>query len=163
VTDIELRNRAVMAFTLLTGARDGAIASPKLKHVDVLEGKVVQDAREVRTKFSKTFTTWFFPVGEDGSPDRCRLAGISHDREATWPSRPTVSGHGGRAGSVSPVPDGRPLARALVQCHAQRRPMQSLRSSHMTPRFSTKCAQPFTYRAKPAPCASCCRASYCGW
>ena len=64
-TDIELRNRAVMAFTLLTGARDGAIASLKLKHVDVAEGKVVQDAREVRTKFSKTFTTWFFPVGED--------------------------------------------------------------------------------------------------
>jgi integrase len=26
---------------------------------------VVQDAREVRTKFSKTFTTCFFPVGED--------------------------------------------------------------------------------------------------
>ena len=25
----------------------------------------MQDAREVRTKFSKTFTTWFFPVGED--------------------------------------------------------------------------------------------------
>ena len=45
MTDIELRNRAVMAFTLLTGARDGAIASPKLKHVDVLDGKVVQDAR----------------------------------------------------------------------------------------------------------------------
>ena len=65
VTDIELRNRAVVAFTLLTGARDGAIASLKRKHVDVVEGKVVQDAREVRTKFSKTFTTWFFPVGED--------------------------------------------------------------------------------------------------
>jgi integrase/recombinase XerD len=31
----------------------------------ILEGKVVQDAREVRTKFSKTFTTWFFPVGEE--------------------------------------------------------------------------------------------------
>ena len=65
VTDIELRNRAVVAFTGLTGARDGAIASLKLKHVDVVEGKVVQDAREVRTKFSKTFTTWFFPVGND--------------------------------------------------------------------------------------------------
>ena len=64
-TDIELRNRAVVAFTLLTGARDGAIASFKRKHVDVVEGKIVQDAREVRTKFSKTFTTWFFPVGED--------------------------------------------------------------------------------------------------
>ena len=65
VTDVELRNRAVIAFTLLTGARDGAIASLKLKHVVIVEGKVVQDAREVRTKFSKTFTTWFFPVGED--------------------------------------------------------------------------------------------------
>jgi len=64
-TDVELRNRAVVAFTLLTGARDGAIASLKLKHVDILGNKVEQDAREVRTKFSKTFTTWFFPVGDD--------------------------------------------------------------------------------------------------
>ena len=64
-TDIELRNRALVAFTLLTGARDGAIASLKRKHVDIVEGKIMQDAREVRTKFSKTFTTWFFPVGED--------------------------------------------------------------------------------------------------
>ena len=64
-TDIELRNRAVVAFTLLTGVRDGAIASLKLKHVDVKEKLVIQDAREVRTKFSKTFTTWFFPVDED--------------------------------------------------------------------------------------------------
>ena len=55
----------MVAFTLLTGARDGAVASLKRKHVDTVEGKVVQDAREVRTKFSKTFTTWFFPVGED--------------------------------------------------------------------------------------------------
>jgi integrase len=65
VTDIELRNRAVVAFTLLSGARDGAIASLKRKHIDIVEDKIVQDAREVRTKFSKTFTTWFFPVGND--------------------------------------------------------------------------------------------------
>jgi integrase len=64
-TDVDLRNRTVVALTLLTGARDGAIASLKLKHIDVVEGKVVQDAREVRTKFSKTITTWFFPVGDD--------------------------------------------------------------------------------------------------
>ena len=64
-TDVDLRDRAVVAFTLLTGARDGAIASLKLKHIDIVGGKVVQDAREVRTKFSKTFTTWFFPVGDD--------------------------------------------------------------------------------------------------
>ena len=62
-TDVERRNRALVAFTLLTGARDSAIASMKLKHVDVASGKVSQDAREVRTKYSKTFTTYFFPVG----------------------------------------------------------------------------------------------------
>jgi len=64
-TEIERRNRALVAFTLLTGARDGAIASIKLKHVDLIEGCVHQDAREVRTKFSKTFTTYFFPVGAE--------------------------------------------------------------------------------------------------
>jgi integrase len=64
-TEIERRNYALIAFTLLTGVRDGALASLKLKHVDLAASKVVQDAREVKTKFSKSFTTWFFPVGDD--------------------------------------------------------------------------------------------------
>jgi hypothetical protein len=38
------------------------MASLKLKHVDVVEGMVDQDAREVNTKFAKSFTTWCFPV-----------------------------------------------------------------------------------------------------
>ncbi|MFZ2451625.1 MAG: site-specific integrase [Methylovulum miyakonense] len=63
-SDIERRNRSLIAFTLLTGARDSAIASMKLKHVDIVGGSVFQDAREVNTKFSKTFNTFFFPVGE---------------------------------------------------------------------------------------------------
>ncbi|MFK5915587.1 MAG: site-specific integrase [Woeseiaceae bacterium] len=65
VTAIEKRDRALIAFTLLTGARDSAIASLKLKHVDFKADTVYQDAREVNTKFSKTFTTYFFPVGDD--------------------------------------------------------------------------------------------------
>jgi integrase/recombinase XerD len=36
----------------------------KLKHIDVVGNKIYQDAREVNTKFSKTFTTDFFPVGD---------------------------------------------------------------------------------------------------
>jgi integrase len=64
-TEIERRDRAVIAFTILTGARDGAIASLKLRHIDLVEGKIDQDAREVQTKFSKSFVTTFFPVGED--------------------------------------------------------------------------------------------------
>lgn len=64
-TEIERRNRALVAFTLLTGARDSAIVSMKLKHVDLIAGCVIQDARDVKTKFSKTFSTFFFPVGEN--------------------------------------------------------------------------------------------------
>jgi integrase len=64
-TEIERRDRALIAFTLLTGARDSAIASMKLKHVDLIAKSVNQDAREVQTKFSKTFKTYFFPVGDE--------------------------------------------------------------------------------------------------
>jgi integrase len=64
-TETERRDRALIAFTILTGARDGAIASLKLKHIDIDQGRVDQDARQVKTKFSKSFTTWFFPVGDD--------------------------------------------------------------------------------------------------
>ena len=64
-TDIEKRDRALVAFTLLSGARDDAIASMSIRHVDLDRHTVFQDARDVRTKNRKTFTTWFFPVGAD--------------------------------------------------------------------------------------------------
>jgi integrase len=63
--EIERRNRALIAFALMTGARDSAIASMKLKHIDLNRRSVFQDARDVKTKFSKTFTTFFFQVGEE--------------------------------------------------------------------------------------------------
>ena len=65
VTPVERRNRAIIACTLLTGMRDNAIASLSLKHVDLSRRKVFQDAREVRTKGAKTFTSSFFPVGNE--------------------------------------------------------------------------------------------------
>jgi integrase len=64
-TEVDRRDRALIAFTILTGARDRATASLKLKHIDVEQGEVDQDARQVDTKFSKSFPTWFFPVGDD--------------------------------------------------------------------------------------------------
>jgi integrase len=64
-TALERRNRALIAFTLLSGARDNAIASMSVKHVNIDQERLNQDAREVRTKNAKTMTTWFFPVGED--------------------------------------------------------------------------------------------------
>jgi integrase len=53
------------AFALASGARDNAIASFSLKHIDVAARTVFHDARDVRTKNAKTFTSTFFPVGGD--------------------------------------------------------------------------------------------------
>jgi integrase len=64
-TEIERRDRALVAFAILTGARDRAIVSFRLKHIDVEHELLEQDARQVCTKRAKTFTTWFFPVGAD--------------------------------------------------------------------------------------------------
>lgn len=64
-SDIEKRDRAIIAFTLLTGARDDATASFCLKHIDLDARRVCHDARSVRTKARKTFTTFFFPVGDE--------------------------------------------------------------------------------------------------
>jgi site-specific recombinase XerC len=64
-TAIERRNRAIVAFAILTGVRDGALTSFRLKHIDVGAQTLFQDAREVRTKGRKTFTSIFFPVGPE--------------------------------------------------------------------------------------------------
>lgn len=63
--DIELRNRALITFTILTGIRDSALASLRLKHIKLDEKLVEQLPPEVKTKFGKTIYTYFFPVGED--------------------------------------------------------------------------------------------------
>jgi integrase len=60
--DFQKRDKALFAFFMLTGARDGAVASIRLKHVNVDLGHVFQDAREVKTKAAKTIHCQFFPV-----------------------------------------------------------------------------------------------------
>lgn len=66
-TEVERRDQALIAFTLLTGMRDSAIASLSLKHIDTSRDPVLvrQDPNEVKTKFSKAINTYFFPVGDD--------------------------------------------------------------------------------------------------
>src|SRR5262249_15298907 len=105
ITEIERRDRALIAFTILTGARDGAIASLKLKHIDIDQRRVDQDARQVKTKFAKSFTTWFFPVGHDireivGVPARnfstdttCGVITMWDSKSSTMPSERRASTH----------------------------------------------------------------------
>jgi hypothetical protein len=57
-------DRALIAMAIVSGARDGALASLKFPHIDVEQVFLDQDARDVRTKFSKTISTVFFPASE---------------------------------------------------------------------------------------------------
>ncbi len=78
-TEFERRDKALFAFFMLTGARDGAVASLKLKHVNVALGHVFQDAREVNTKAAKTIHCQFFPV--DKAYADCFAAWVTYLRE----------------------------------------------------------------------------------
>lgn len=63
-TEVQRCNRALIAFILLTGIRDGTLISLKIKDVNLENELVAQNPREVSTKFSKQINTFFFPVGE---------------------------------------------------------------------------------------------------
>lgn len=62
---IARRDRAILAFLYLTGARDGALVTLRLRNVDLAAGCVHFDGPEVQSKFGKSFTTTFFPVGDE--------------------------------------------------------------------------------------------------
>ena len=61
-TALERRDRALVAFAAITGARVMALATFRLGHVNLDGGFVEQDARTVATKFAKSFRTVFMPV-----------------------------------------------------------------------------------------------------
>lgn len=65
LTAVGRRDRALVAFIYLTGMRIGAVISLRCKHVKLAECQVLQNAREVNTKFGKNMLTSWFPVGED--------------------------------------------------------------------------------------------------
>jgi integrase len=66
-TDINRRDRALLAFTMLTGLRDAAVISLKIKHVNLNSSPVMvkQEPNEIKTKFSKQIFSHFLPVGDD--------------------------------------------------------------------------------------------------
>ena len=64
-TDIEKRDRALIAFTLIVGARISALKTLKLAHVDLERGRVIQDPRDVETKNGKRILTPFYPICDE--------------------------------------------------------------------------------------------------
>ena len=78
-TDIQKRDRAIFALLMLTGIRDGALITLRLKHIDLDETSVVQSPREVATKYGRPIVTFFvtgFPEAESIIADWVR-----HQRE----------------------------------------------------------------------------------
>lgn len=63
-TFLQRRNRALVAFAYLTGARVGALITLQVKHVDVECRIVEQLAIDVHTKRSKNIRSTWFPVGD---------------------------------------------------------------------------------------------------
>ncbi|MEO0765707.1 MAG: hypothetical protein AAFY75_06770, partial [Pseudomonadota bacterium] len=64
-TVVQRRARALIAFLFLTGSREGAAITVRLRHVDLAHKCVQFDGRSVDTKFGKSFTTSFFPFCDD--------------------------------------------------------------------------------------------------
>jgi integrase len=72
-TELERRDRALVAFLFLTGSRETAAVSLSLGQIDLEHGLVQFDGRHVDTKFGKSFTTAFFPIGGPAGTDLSRL------------------------------------------------------------------------------------------
>lgn len=66
-TAIERRDRALLTFAVLTGIRNDAIASLRLRHINMHQTPplVMQQPDCVRTKFSRTINTYFLPLGDE--------------------------------------------------------------------------------------------------
>jgi integrase/recombinase XerD len=63
-TDVEKRDRALIAFVRATGVRDSALISLKLKHFNTDSLLITQDPREVKTKGGKWIETYVFPIDD---------------------------------------------------------------------------------------------------
>ena len=112
-TEIERRNRALVAFAILSGARDKAIISFRLKHIDIERGLIEQDLREVRTKRAKTFTTWFFPVGDDIRQTVVELGSFPSSGKGVRAQRPAIPENQGGSRRRSRIPRGFARSRAM--------------------------------------------------
>ena len=64
-TDIQKKDRALIAFIAITGVRDGVICGLKLKHINLAKELVHQNPMDLETKYSKEIFTFFFQIDDD--------------------------------------------------------------------------------------------------
>jgi integrase/recombinase XerD len=91
-TLIERRDQALIATTVLTGARDGALASLKLRHIDIEQNRLDQDAREVNRTPPRSRTI----LSSDTSPGPDLRRSSTSARSWPRPCSGTSQPRGGR-------------------------------------------------------------------
>jgi integrase/recombinase XerD len=64
-TDIQKRDRALIAFIAITAVRDGVICGLKLKHINLARELVHQNPMDMETKYSKEIFTFFFQIDDE--------------------------------------------------------------------------------------------------
>ena len=77
-SDVEIRDRAIIAFTLVTGIRDGALIGLKNKDADLVKREVWQDPKHVKTKNRRGITSLFIPI--DTFAQKIVMDWLNHSR-----------------------------------------------------------------------------------
>ena len=98
-TELERRDRALVAFTILTGARDRATASIKLKHVDLDQGRIDPGRAAGEHQVLQNIHDMVLPGRRRHSPDGHRLGQLFAAGEALGRRRSIISGNQGRGRS----------------------------------------------------------------
>lgn len=117
---IQRRDRALIAFLLLSGTRISAALSLQLQHIDLENRAVFQDARIVKTKNAKTMYTTWFPVGaeiEDIFTSWVKELhnGISNNAAPLFPRAMDPIRHKARPNEVLPLLD-QGTVRKIIKC-----------------------------------------------
>lgn len=100
-TPIQRRDRAVVALAIATAARADALATLRLKHVDLASNRIIQNGNEVRTKFGKTIVSYLIaivPSAIDIFRDWCQELIRDHDWGPDDPVFPALTNRYGRDG-----------------------------------------------------------------
>ncbi len=107
-TIAQRRDRAMIACAYCTGLRANALITLRLKHVDLVEKSVVQDATEMRAKNGKSYRAFFYArtqafqdVFAEWIKEITRLGYGAED--AVFPDLKFLVGRVGSAGGVNPM------------------------------------------------------------
>ena len=122
-TIVERRDRAMVAFSYVSGLRASALTSLRLKHVDIENKEVVQDANEMQAKNGKSFRVFWFPRSEVFQDQVCEWLTELHQLgftpcDAVFPDATDLNARNTELSSIAPMRSARALQAAFHRASA---------------------------------------------